>query len=892
MLPKGRAGTIASFASASFASALVASFVVLVIGHAAISGATAIPLTGSERAQLDGLSEVTPRSSDKQLEAGARPDSDRRAISSMSMTSSGSQATSQIAYECENGPPTLQTSQICIQNADGSGVEKLSDGASFDMFPEISPDGSRIAYVSGRDVWVMASDGSDKQKITSIQGNWNSYNPSWSPDGRFLVYSVDHAGTRDGCGGQKLRVVDLETLTVRDLTSGELCGVLDHYPAWSPDGSTIVYARDVFVIWDVEGQLLGIQTSEIRTILPDGSGDALLFVADGWYRDNFEWSPTGDWIAFQASTNTSTALRGSEIRVIRSDGTQETRLSDSFVDDRSNPTWSPNGAEIAFRGGAFGAPYGIWIMPFPTELSTTLTENGVVESFQSQSFSGGRKLVDSGSAPSWGPYIGGSVPSTPVAPTVTRGNAQVTVAWVAPANGGSAITGYTVYTYIGTTLVAGKTCTPSPATALTCTVTGLTNGTAYTFKVKARNAIGSSNSAASTAVTPATVPAAPAAPAVTRGNAQVTVAWVAPANGGSVITGYTVSTYTGTTLVTGKTCTPSPATAKTCVVTGLTNGTAYTFKVKARNAIGSTNSAASVVVTPATVPSAPVAPTVTRGNAQVTVAWVAPANGGSAITGFTVSTYSGTTLVTGKTCTPSPATATTCVVTGLTNGTAYTFKVKARNAIGSTNSAASVVATPATVPSTPAAPTVVKGHLSAQLTWVAPSNGGSAITGYTVYTYIGTTLVAGKTCTPSPATALTCTVTGLTNGTAYTFKVKARNAIGSTNSAASVAATPAAVPATPAAPTVTVGPAIGTGKATIKWVAPANNGSAITGFTARAYTAAGVSSGTCTTASATALSCSITGLSNGTTYTFKVTAKNANGTSFQSPGATGRPSAT
>ena len=485
-------------------------------------------------------------------------------------------------------------------------------------------------------------------------------------------------------------------------------------------------------------------------------------------------------------------------------------------------------------------------------------------------------------------------PASAAAPAVTRGNAQVTVTWVAPANGGSAITGYTVATYAGGTLVTGKTCTPSPATALTCTVTGLTNGTEYTFIVKATNALGSADSAASAAVTPATTPTAPAAPTVVKGDAKVTVTWVAPANGGSAILSYTVSTYAGGTLVSGKTCSPSPATGLTCDVTGLTNGTAYTFKVKATNDVGpGSDSAASAAATPLGAPAAPAAPTVTRGNAQVTVTWVAPATNGSAITGYTVATYVGGTLVAGKTCTPNPVTALTCTVTGLTNGTEYTFKVKATNAIGSTESAASAAIIPAVAPTAPAAPTVVKGHLSVQLTWVAPANGGSAITGYTVSTYTGTTLVTGKTCTPSPATATTCVVTGLTNGTAYTFKVKATNAVGSSaDSVASAAVTPAAVPATPAAPTIKVGAAVGTGKATVTWVAPANNGSVITGFTATAYTAAGVSSGTCTTASATALTCSITGLTNGTVYTFKVTAKNANGTSFDSPGVTATPSAT
>ena len=74
-------------------------------------------------------------------------------------------------------------------------------------------------------------------------------------------------------------------------------------------------------------------------------------------------------------------------------------------------------------------------------------------------------------------------------------------------------------------------------------MTGLTNGTAYTFTVAAINAIGTgAASAQSNAVTPATVPGAPTIGTATRGNASATVTWTAPAsNGGAVITGYVVT---------------------------------------------------------------------------------------------------------------------------------------------------------------------------------------------------------------------------------------------------------------------------------------------------------------------------------------------------------------
>ena len=125
-------------------------------------------------------------------------------------------------------------------------------------------------------------------------------------------------------------------------------------------------------------------------------------------------------------------------------------------------------------------------------------------------------------------------------------------------------------------------------------------------------------------------------------------------------------------------------TATTTAVTGLINGTSYTFIVSATNAVGTgPASARSNAVTPAaavTVPGAPTLGAVTAGNGSATVTWTAPANnGGSAITGYDVRVFAGTTLFkTG----PAPASPTSLLVTGLTNGTTYTFDVAARNATG------------------------------------------------------------------------------------------------------------------------------------------------------------------------------------------------------------------
>ncbi len=394
----------------------------------------------------------------------------------------------------------------------------------------------------------------------------------------------------------------------------------------------------------------------------------------------------------------------------------------------------------------------------------------------------------------------------------------------APASdGGSAITGYTV-----TSSPGGLTATTTGATS--ATVTGLTNGQAYSFTVVARNVVGpgpaSTPSNAVTPAAPALAPGAPTGVAATAGDASATVTWTAPANdGGSAITGYTVTSSPG-----GLTATTTGATSAT--VSGLTNGTSYSFTVAARNAVGpgpaSTPSNAVTPAAPASAPGAPISGAATAGDASATVTWSAPASdGGSPITGYTV-----TSTPAGGTTGPLGPGARSATVGGLTNGTSYTFTVMAANAVGpgpaSTPSNAVTPAAPATAPGAPVIGAATAGDASATATWSAPtSDGGSPITGYTV-----TSTPAGGTTGPLGPGARSATVGGLTNGTSYTFTVRATNAVGpGPASTPSNAVTPAAPATAPGAPVIGAATA-GDASATVTWSAPASDGgSPITGYT-------------------------------------------------------------
>lgn len=449
---------------------------------------------------------------------------------------------------------------------------------------------------------------------------------------------------------------------------------------------------------------------------------------------------------------------------------------------------------------------------------------------------------------------GATVPGAPTGATATAGNSQATVSFTAPASdGGSPITSYTV-----TSTPGGKTATGAVSPL---TVSGLVNGTSYTFTVVARNLVGASlASGASNAVIPSGVPDVPTGVNAIAGNSQATVNFLPPLpNGTPAITSYRVTSSPGGIVKTG---TVSPIT-----VTGLTNGTAYTFTVAATNVNGTgTPSLPSNAVTPASLPGAPTGVTAVPGNTQATVSFAAPvSNGGSAITLYTVISSPGGISVTGS---PSPLT-----VTGLTNGTAYTFRVSATNSLGTgPASLASPAATPATVPGAPTITSATAGLLQATVAFTAPSNGGSAITSYTVTPYDAITLLpsgVAKTGTVSPIT-----VTGLTYGNLYYFKVKATNAIGTgSESIKSATITPrASVPGAPTAVSAVRGNTV----ATVSFTPPVSNGgTAIIGYTV-------TSSPGGKTATDTASPLTVTGLTNGTSYTFTVKATNAIGSSVAS----------
>ena len=212
------------------------------------------------------------------------------------------------------------------------------------------------------------------------------------------------------------------------------------------------------------------------------------------------------------------------------------------------------------------------------------------------------------------------------------------------------------------------------------------------------------------------------------------------------------------------------------VVEGLIGGLTYSFVVRAIDLDMLTSDSSSATFKAQSVPSAPSVVSAVSAPGQATLIWSPPTltnTGGLALSGYTITSSSLGSSVS------VAADATEKVVTGLTAGASYVFKISANNALGSsTESTFASVAIP-NVPSAPAAPSADVSGTSINVSWLEPnSNGGSTVDGYKVYLIDNVTSldIADKTATLG-ATDRSTTITGLSAGT-YVVKVVAKNVVG------------------------------------------------------------------------------------------------------------------
>ncbi len=294
---------------------------------------------------LATLSAATPLSVDSTLPAAAN------------------EPTGKITFVCQIFKAQA-SNQICIVNADGSGFRRLTtddnrqhyypsmspDGSSvvyasfrepniYEIYemniasgsvmqltdrlgnlngPEISPDGTKIAFklstAASNQIWLMDRDGTNPQPVPNASG----WDPTWSPDGAYILFASDMQGAIQlyrikPDGSELLKVSNLPAIRGRS--------------DWSPDNSFIVtYSGQP---WNRDVYIMNADGSNSRMLTPTGGNSQGPSI-----------SPDGQWVAFTSYFDLYGNDHGCEIYIIRIDGTDLRRLTNNDYCDYQ-PRWGP-----------------------------------------------------------------------------------------------------------------------------------------------------------------------------------------------------------------------------------------------------------------------------------------------------------------------------------------------------------------------------------------------------------------------------------------------------------------------------------------------------------------------------------------------------------------------
>lgn len=258
------------------------------------------------------------------------------------------------------------SNQICIMNADGTGVRRLTtDDTKQHFYPSLSPDGKSVLYsafveTDNYDIYELRLDDSSVERLTNVYGvetapelssdgklltyaKWNAetdnfqimiadhhggngdnisrvhgWDPTWSPDGKRILFASNVRGSN------QLYTVKLDGRDLKGITNlPALRGRSD----WSADGNYIVtYSGPA---WNRELYIMSADGTNLRQLTPSGGNS-----------QGPSFSPDGKWVAFTAYFDDYGNDHGCEIYVIRVDGTDLRRLTNNDYCDYQ-PRWGP-----------------------------------------------------------------------------------------------------------------------------------------------------------------------------------------------------------------------------------------------------------------------------------------------------------------------------------------------------------------------------------------------------------------------------------------------------------------------------------------------------------------------------------------------------------------------
>lgn len=211
---------------------------------------------------------------------------------------------------------------------DGSNIDQITNSSGIEeFFPDVSPDGTKIAYVDGVEggnIWVVNADGTNPVQLTT---SGVEFFPVWSPDGNQIMYT----SSADGDGDIYVMNADGTAQTnITDNTDGDFGG------SWLPDGTQITFASD--------------RDGDPEIFVSNADGTSLQKLTDNTDRDtNPVWSPDGSKIGFYTDRSGSTQLFSMD-----TDGGNQQLIADVSSIDIYTLSWSPEGSQIVFHSDHSG----------------------------------------------------------------------------------------------------------------------------------------------------------------------------------------------------------------------------------------------------------------------------------------------------------------------------------------------------------------------------------------------------------------------------------------------------------------------------------------------------------------------------------------------------------
>jgi TolB protein len=286
-------------------------------------------------------------------------------FSSIPFPSAADQLTGHIIYTCQLFK-VLAMDQVCIMNADGSGMRRLTaEDNKRHFYASLAPDGQSVVYSSFREQNVYEiysldlNDGSVDQ-LTDKMGILTA--PEVSPDGTSITFGRGDPGT----GNFQIMVMDRNGEDAKNIP-----GISGWDPTWSPDGQQILFASgtrgaaQLFFVnrnggslrqvsnlpairgrsdWSADGQFIVTYSGpswnrEVYIMNADGS-NARQLTPTGGNSQGPSFSPDGQWVVFTAYFDKYGDDHGCEIYIIRTDGTDLRRLTNNDYCDYQ-PRWGP-----------------------------------------------------------------------------------------------------------------------------------------------------------------------------------------------------------------------------------------------------------------------------------------------------------------------------------------------------------------------------------------------------------------------------------------------------------------------------------------------------------------------------------------------------------------------